>query len=147
MKYHVTKEGKKIKLTDLELSHLENILKWIERRAKEGLTVRMGGGSCAEDMWYDEKTYYGEEAKSQLNFSDYNAEFERRILANKISSKPVLGEGFSYVWLDTNTGEFSRPFSKKDVKKYLDGKDIEQAKHDKWALIEYKSLNGVEFEF
>jgi hypothetical protein len=62
-------------------------------------------------------------------------------------TKPVLGEGFTYVWLDTNTGKFSRPFSKEDVEKYLDEKDIEQAKCDKWALIEYKSLNGVEFEF
>ena len=78
MKYHTTKEGKKIKLVDLEISHLENILKWIERKAKEGLRVRMGGGSCAEDMWYDEETYYGEEAKAQLNFSDYKDELERR---------------------------------------------------------------------
>jgi hypothetical protein len=63
------------------------------------------------------------------------------------AAKPVLGEGFMYVWLDANTGKFSRPFSKEDVEKYLDEKDIEQAKRDKWALIEYKSLNGVEFEF
>jgi len=62
-------------------------------------------------------------------------------------AKPVLGEGFTYVWLDTNTGKFSRPFSKDDVEKYLDGKDLEKAKQDKWALIEYRSLNGVEFEF
>lgn len=62
-------------------------------------------------------------------------------------AKPLLGEGFMYVWLDTNTGKFSRPFSKEDVEKYLNGKDIQQAKQDKWALIEYKSLNGVEFEF
>lgn len=79
MKFHKTKDGKKIKLTDLETSHLENIIKWIERKAKEGLTVRMGGGSCAEDMWYDEETYYGEEAKRQLNFLDYKAELERRV--------------------------------------------------------------------
>ncbi len=81
MKFHKTKDGKKIKLADLETSHLENILKCIERKAKEGFTVKMGGGSCAEDMWYDEETYYGEEAKNQLNFSDYKAELERRISA------------------------------------------------------------------
>ena len=62
-------------------------------------------------------------------------------------TKPVLVEGFMYVWFDTNTGKFSRPFSKEDVEKYLDEKDIQQAKQDKWALIEYKSLNGVEFDF
>ena len=62
-------------------------------------------------------------------------------------TKPVLGEGFMYVWLDTNNGKFSRPFSKEDVEEYLNDKDLQQAKQDKWALIEYKSLNGVEFEF
>ena len=65
---------------------------------------------------------------------------------NPPAAKPLLGEGFSYVWLDTNTGKFSRPLSKEDVEKYLNGKDLEQAKRDKWALIEYRSLNGVEFE-
>jgi hypothetical protein len=79
MKFHKTKDGKKIKLSDLETSHLENILKLIERKAKEGLIVRMGGGSCAEDMWYHEETYYGEEAKSQLNFLDYKDELQRRV--------------------------------------------------------------------
>ena len=77
-KFHTTKDGKKIKLSDLELSHLENIIKWIERKAKEGFTVSMGGGFTAKDMWYDEETYYGEEAKKQLNFYDYKAELERR---------------------------------------------------------------------
>ncbi len=79
MKFHKTKDGKKIKLADLELSHLKNIIKWIEHKAKEGLTVRMGGGSNAEDMWYDEDTYFGEEAKRQLNFYDYKAELESRV--------------------------------------------------------------------
>lgn len=63
------------------------------------------------------------------------------------SRNTLLGEGYMYVWLDTNTGKFSRPFSKEEVEKYLSEKDIQQAKQDKWALIEYKSLNGVEFEF
>lgn len=69
---------------------------------------------------------------------------------NKINNKhtkPVLGEGYLYVWLDTYTGNFSRPFSKEDVEKYLNQKDLEEAQNDKWVLIEYRSLNGVEFEF
>jgi len=78
MKFHKTKDGKLIKLADLELSHLENILKLIERKAKEGLTVRMGGGSTAEDVWYDDEKYYGEDAKRQLNFYDYKAELKSR---------------------------------------------------------------------
>lgn len=78
MKFHKTKDGKKIKLADLETSHLENIIKWIERKAKEGLTVGMGGGSCAEDMWYDEETLYGKKAKKEMNYKDYISELERR---------------------------------------------------------------------
>ena len=78
MKYHKTKDGKKIKLHDLELSHLENIIKWIERKAKEGVTVRIGGGFCAEDMWYDEDTLYGKKAKEEMNYKDYISELERR---------------------------------------------------------------------
>jgi len=78
MKFHKTKDGKKILLSDLELSHLENIINLIERKSIEGYTSRNGGGSCAEDMWYDEDTYYGEEAKKEMNYKDYISEFERR---------------------------------------------------------------------
>lgn len=78
MKFHKTKDCKKIKLADLETSHLENIIKWIERKAKEGLTVGMGGGSCVEDMWYDEETLYGKKAKKEMNYKDYISELERR---------------------------------------------------------------------
>jgi hypothetical protein len=78
MKYHKTKNGTKIKIIDLKLSHLKNILRWIDRKATEGLTVRMGGGSTAEDMWYDEDIYYSEDARRQLNYYDYKAELSRR---------------------------------------------------------------------
>lgn len=79
MKYHKTKEGNKIKLSDLELSHLKNIIAWIERKARDGITVRFGGGGCfAEDMWYDEDTYFGEEALKELNYYEYKAELSKR---------------------------------------------------------------------
>ena len=78
MKYHTTKEGNKIKLSDLELYHLKNIIRWIERKSAEGVTFRSGGGTCAEDMWYDEDTYYGEEALKKLNYYDYKAELGKR---------------------------------------------------------------------
>lgn len=79
MKYHKTKDGKKIKLSDLETSHLENIIKWIERKSVDGLTViYSGGGFDAEDMWLDEETFFGEKAKKELNFYDYVLELNRR---------------------------------------------------------------------
>ena len=43
---------------------------------------------------------------------------------NATIGNTVLGEGFMYVWLDTNTGKFSRPFSKEEVEKYLSEKDL-----------------------
>jgi hypothetical protein len=83
MNYHTTKDGKKIKLSDLETSHLENIIKWIERKAKEGLTIRMGGGLCKEDIWYEEEIYYeiyyGEECKNELNYYSYVKELKSRL--------------------------------------------------------------------
>lgn len=86
MKYHRTKNGQKILLTDLETDHLQNIIKWIERKAKEGFTVRMGGGTGGEDIWYDEETYYGEKAKRELNFLDYKSELERRVRLSTTSN-------------------------------------------------------------
>ena len=79
MKYHITREGKKIKLCDLELGHLKNILKWIEKKADEGITIRRGGGFTAEDMWYDEEELYGERALEYLNYYQYKAELNKRI--------------------------------------------------------------------
>jgi hypothetical protein len=79
MKFHKTKDGKKILLSDLELSHLENIIKWIERKSVQGLTVMCGGGGVdAEDMWLDEETYYGDKAKKELNYDKYIFELNRR---------------------------------------------------------------------
>jgi len=40
MKFHKTKDGKKIQLADLETSHLENILKW----QKAGRLIRNTSG-------------------------------------------------------------------------------------------------------
>lgn len=78
MKYHITKDGRKIKLSDLEHDHLKNIIRWIERTADRGLTIEMGGGSDPEDMWYDEYTYYAGDVLRMLNYYDYKAELRRR---------------------------------------------------------------------
>ena len=80
MYYHTTREGKKIKLADLKLSHLKNIIRWIERRAKKGVMVIRGGrGPCAEDMWCDVDTYFGSKARDELNYFAYKDEFKKRL--------------------------------------------------------------------
>lgn len=78
MEYHKTKDGVKIELKDLRLTHLNNIIGWIERKAEKGLVVRSGGGSCAEDMYYDEDTLYGEDVLRRLNYYDYKNELNKR---------------------------------------------------------------------
>jgi len=79
--YHKTKGGKVISISELETSHLENIIAYIEKRAKQGVkVVSGGGGSCAEDMWADVDYYYGKTAKNLLNYNSYVKELEKRKL-------------------------------------------------------------------
>lgn len=76
---HTTKNGRKIELCDLETGHLENIIKLIKRKAKEGVLIRTGAGSSGEDFWYDEEISFGNEAKRSLNYSAYKSELLKRL--------------------------------------------------------------------
>ena len=78
MEYHKTKEGKKIKLTELKTDHLINIIAVHKRMAKEGLTFGSGGGSDPDSFYYDEDTFYDEEALDYLETKEYEKELERR---------------------------------------------------------------------
>lgn len=76
---HKDKNGNETKLKDLGLNHLKNIIAYIERRAKEGVTVGYGGGSFDVDsLWYDEETYYGKKARNYMNYKKYIKELKRR---------------------------------------------------------------------
>ena len=75
---HVTKNGDKISLNKLEDSHLQNIINLMLRKSKEGVKVMFGGGSTADDIWYDEDMLYGEEALKRLHYYEYLAEQRRR---------------------------------------------------------------------
>lgn len=77
---HITKNGQKIKIEHLDTNHLRNIIKWIEKKAQNGLTVITGTyGNTADDMSADEETYYGEKVKRILNYNIYRAELNKRI--------------------------------------------------------------------
>jgi len=79
MYLHTDKDGNKTKLCDLGLNHLKNIIKLIERKAEEGLTLRYGYcGSLADDFWYDEDIIYGKEVYTKLHYRDYMQELARR---------------------------------------------------------------------
>jgi hypothetical protein len=62
----------------METSHLENVIRFIERKAKDGYVIRDGGGSCAEDMWMDEEICYGHDVKKILNYNAYKEELDKR---------------------------------------------------------------------
>ena len=78
MKYHTDKTGNKTLLKDLGTSHLINIIKLIERKAEEGIIERHGGGTTAEDMWYDEDHLSGKDALESMNHDDYVTELKSR---------------------------------------------------------------------
>lgn len=84
MYYHETRTGEKIRITDITDKHLVNIIKFIKKRAKEGVDVYYGGmGTCGEDMWCDKDVLFGEEAEEHLDLSIYINELNRRNLNKK----------------------------------------------------------------
>lgn len=86
--YHETADGKFILLKDLTDDHLANILKMIERKAKEGVTIITGGGhGDYEEMWADVETLHDDEVLDHFNYAKYKKEQSRRSSAKK-SGKP-----------------------------------------------------------
>ena len=79
MRIHTTKDGAKIKLRDMTNSHLAATIRMMERKASEGITVRIGGGSCPDDFFYDEDSLKGKTALEHMGYVDYVKEHDRRI--------------------------------------------------------------------
>jgi hypothetical protein len=76
---HVTKDGKTIPLKDITNSHLINIIKHIERKAKEGLYVVSGCyGVDMMDMDFNEEVFHGQNALDIMNYDAYVNELKRR---------------------------------------------------------------------
>lgn len=89
MRIHTTKNGRQIKLCDMSDSHLAATIRLMEHKAADGITVRMGGGSCPDDYWYDEDTLHGKYALKYMGYDDYVKERDRRI-SNHIVINMIL---------------------------------------------------------
>lgn len=91
---HVTKDGKTIPLRDITDSNLVNIIKYIEKRSREGFYVSMI--SCwnpadHDSMDYQEDYVKGGEALSILNHDTYVNELKRREAKKALRSKSCSG--------------------------------------------------------
>ncbi len=75
---HKDKNGNTTKINDLTTGHLKNIIRLIRRKAKEGVTIRDGGGSEPDDMWYTEETIRGDEVLRHMHHEMYAAELTKR---------------------------------------------------------------------
>ena len=78
MDKHKTKDGKIIAISEMEDSHLLNTIALIKRLAKNGLTIRSGGGYSVDEFWYDEYTIWGKEVKEKTNYKAYKKEAKKR---------------------------------------------------------------------
>ena len=84
-KYWETKEGDEIEYKKLKDDHLLNILKWIKRRAEEGVMEFAGStmGDCAEDWWGESWEIYGDEVLEKYDYKGLLAEAKRRKILPK----------------------------------------------------------------
>lgn len=86
-KYWDTAEGERIRYDKLDSAHLLNILKWIEKRAEEGITLTHGGGHDIEDMWYEEEELIG---KQVLKYFDYKGLCKEVLKRGLLTEKEYL---------------------------------------------------------
>lgn len=81
MEYHTTKEGNRIKLSEMSDSHLINTVMMIDRYAANGLRVRSGiedSFSGFREVYFDVYIIYGKEVHNYFDRSKYIKELKRR---------------------------------------------------------------------
>ncbi len=68
--------NKWVTMEEIKNDHLLNIIKWIEKKAEEG--IRTGGGTCPEDFWFDDLDE--DEVKNQYRYKEFVKEAFKRDL-------------------------------------------------------------------
>ena len=74
-----TQTGEEIAYQDITDSHLLNILKFIKRRANEGVECFVGGWDWRD---YDSYTIYGKEVLDHFNYKELRQEARKRGILN-----------------------------------------------------------------
>jgi len=74
---HQTKDGRQIKLKDLETNHLLNIIACHMKIANQGFVIQSGGGDDG-DYWFDEIVLHGNSVFNHFKTQKYVAEFVKR---------------------------------------------------------------------
>lgn len=62
----------------MEDDHLLNTINYINRKAKEGIIKRIGGGWDFDSFWYEEEIIKGKEAKRMMKYKKYKKEAIKR---------------------------------------------------------------------
>jgi len=75
-----TQNGDLIPYKNLKDYHLSNIIKWIEKKAKDGMILQFGGGSSPDDMWYEEEVIYGSDVLSRYDHEGLLKELSQRAI-------------------------------------------------------------------
>ena len=84
--FHETADGRFIELKDLTDQHLANIIKMIERKAKEGIDLVFGGGhGDYDEMWGDVEHLHGQEVFDHFGYEKYKKEHRRRIRLRNVA--------------------------------------------------------------
>lgn len=78
---HPMKDGSTIEIENMDDNHLINTIQLLRKKAKEGVTFKYGGAGMFDEPWYDEETYFDEEALEHLNFDAYMKEASKRKLS------------------------------------------------------------------
>jgi len=75
-----TINGEEIEYSKLEDSHLLNIIRFVERRAKEGvvLTIRLGYATDNDYQEYDERIIFGKKALECFDYKNLLEEAKKR---------------------------------------------------------------------
>jgi len=78
VKTWTTVNGQKIPYKNLETSHLKNIIKYIERRAGEGIDIIVTNG-CTYGPYCDVETIYDDEVYEYYDYKELKKELAKRL--------------------------------------------------------------------